>query len=218
MSPSRQRERELERARRERQALRRALARRRARRRNAAIGAVLATLIVVGGVIFLGYRLSRDDQPLTPAAGRTPTSAPSTAATPFPPLPPGADPRLATKPVVSVPKGPPPKRLRVKDLIVGRGGVAKAGRQLTVNYVGVGYPDGKEFDSSWKAKRAFPFPLGKGQVIKGWDQGLVGMKVGGRRQLVIPAGLAYGSAGRPPTIRPNEPLVFVVDLLALGAA
>jgi peptidylprolyl isomerase len=83
-----------------------------------------------------------------------------------------------------------------------------------VNYVGVLYKGGKKFNASWETGKPFPFTLGKGEVIKGWDQGIVGMKVGGRRELIIPASLAYGAAGRPPQIPKNETLVFVVDLLA----
>ena len=85
---------------------------------------------------------------------------------------------------------------------------------MTVNYVGVLYKGGTEFDSSWKRKEPFAFTLGKGQVIPGWDQAIAGMKVGGRRELIIPAPLAYGAKGAPPKIPPNSTLVFVVDLLA----
>ena len=119
---------------------------------------------------------------------------------------------LATKPVVSVPKGPAPNKLETKDLIVGTGAEAKTGQSVTVNYVGVLYKGGKEFDASWKHKEPFTFELGAGKVIKGWDQGVAGMKVGGRRELIIPAELAYGAQGTP-GIPPNSPLVFVVDLL-----
>jgi FKBP-type peptidyl-prolyl cis-trans isomerase len=120
---------------------------------------------------------------------------------------------LATEPKVTPPTGAPPTTLEKKDLIVGAGKEAKAGDTVTVNYVGVLYKGGKEFDASWKRKEPFQFKLGQGQVIKGWDEGVPGMKVGGRRELVIPAELAYGKTGSPPTIPPNAPLVFVVDLL-----
>ena len=120
---------------------------------------------------------------------------------------------LATEPTVTVPAGSEPTHLITKDLIVGTGPEAKAGQTVTVNYVGVLYKGGKEFDASWKRKEPFAFALGKGQVIPGWDQGIVGMKVGGRRMLIIPAPLAYGAKGSPPTIPPNAALVFVVDLL-----
>jgi FKBP-type peptidyl-prolyl cis-trans isomerase len=144
-------------------------------------------------------------------ASATTTTASSTTpavATPKPPSP------LAKQPVVVVPKGPAPRALIVKDLIKGTGPAAKSGSNVTVNYVGVLYNGGKEFDASWKRNQTFPFTLGQGSVIKGWDQGLVGMKVGGRRELIIPPALAYGAAGSPPTIPGNSTLIFVVDLLA----
>ena len=120
-----------------------------------------------------------------------------------------------TKPKITVPKGPPPSTLVVKDLKKGTGAVAKPGSSLTVNYVGVSYSTGKEFDNSFDRGQPFPFQLGAGMVIPGWDRGLVGMRVGGRRQLTIPAKLAYGAQGQPPTIKPNETLVFVIDLLGV---
>jgi peptidylprolyl isomerase len=120
---------------------------------------------------------------------------------------------LATEPKVTPPSGPAPTTLQKKDLIVGTGKEAKAGDTVTVNYVGVLYKGGKVFDASWKRKEPFQFKLGVKQVIPGWDQGVPGMKVGGRRELVIPAELAYGKTGSPPTIPPNAPLVFVIDLL-----
>ena len=120
---------------------------------------------------------------------------------------------LATEPVVAPPAGAAPKTLVIKDLIVGTGPEAKAGQTVTVNYVGVLFKGGKEFDASWKRKEPFTFTLGNGSVIKGWDQGVVGMKVGGRRQLVIPSNLAYGPKGSGSSIPPNATLVFVIDLL-----
>jgi len=120
---------------------------------------------------------------------------------------------LSKEPKVTVPTGPAPTKLVTKDLIVGTGAEAKAGQTVSVNYVGVLYKGGKEFDASWKRNEPFSFALGKGQVIPGWDQGVAGMKVGGRRELIIPSALAYGAKGSPPTIPANAPLVFVVDLL-----
>jgi peptidylprolyl isomerase len=120
---------------------------------------------------------------------------------------------LASEPQVKPPGGAAPKTLVVKDLIAGTGPEAKTGQSVTVNYVGVLFRGGKQFDASWKRKEPFNFTLGRGQVIKGWDKGVVGMKVGGRRELVIPANLAYGSKGSPPSIPANAPLVFVIDLL-----
>jgi peptidylprolyl isomerase len=134
-----------------------------------------------------------------PAAITTPTSGP-----------------LSTEPKVTPPSGAAPKKLETKDLIVGTGTEAKAGKSVTVNYVGVLFKGGKTFDASWKRKEPFTFTLGQGGVIKGWDQGVVGMKVGGRRELVIPAALAYGAKGSPPSIPANAPLVFVVDLLGVS--
>jgi peptidylprolyl isomerase len=122
---------------------------------------------------------------------------------------------LATKPTVTVPTGAAPTTLVTKEIIKGTGPEAKAGQSVTVNYVGVLYKGGKEFDASWKRSEPFTFTLGKNQVIKGWDQGVAGMKVGGRRMLIIPSELAYGKTGSPPTIPPNAPLVFVVDLLGV---
>jgi len=124
---------------------------------------------------------------------------------------------IATKPTVTVPSGPPPTTLVVKDLVVGTGAPAVAGETLQVQYVGVSYATGQQFDASWDdgpggTPRPFSFQLGAGQVIKGWDEGLVGMRVGGRRELVIPPALGYGDQSQGP-ITPNETLVFVVDLL-----
>lgn len=120
-----------------------------------------------------------------------------------------------TKPTVTVPKGAPPKKLEIKELETGSGAEAKAGDEVTVQYVGVNYKSGEEFDSSWSRNEPFAFGLGAGQVIPGWDQGVEGMKVGGRRELIIPPELAYGEAGSPPAIPPNETLIFVIDLLAV---
>ncbi|MFI5026102.1 MAG: FKBP-type peptidyl-prolyl cis-trans isomerase [Solirubrobacterales bacterium] len=114
-----------------------------------------------------------------------------------------------------MPNGAPPKQLVVEEIEEGTGAVAKAGDVVTVQYVGVNYENGKEFDSSWSRSEPFTFNLGAGEVIPGWDQGITGMKVGGRRELIIPPELAYGESGRPPSIGPNETLVFVVDLTAI---
>jgi peptidylprolyl isomerase len=120
-----------------------------------------------------------------------------------------------TKPKVRVPKGSPPKKLVIKDLKKGKGPVARTGSSVTVQYVGVDYKTGKQFDASWDRGQPFPFQLGAGQVIPGWDRGVAGMRVGGRRELVIPPRLAYGSQGQPPAIAPNATLVFVIDLLGV---
>jgi peptidylprolyl isomerase len=124
------------------------------------------------------------------------------------------NPVLTTKPVIKPLSGPAPKKLVVKDLTVGTGRAAVTGDPLVVRYVGVLAKNGKEFDSSWSRNATFPFALGLGQVIPGWDKGLIGMRVGGRRQLIIPASLGYGAAGSPPKIPPNSALIFDIDLLA----
>jgi peptidylprolyl isomerase len=126
----------------------------------------------------------------------------------------GGDTNLNSKPKVTVPSGAPPKKLEENEIVEGSGAEAKTGDEVTVQYVGIGYDSGEEFDASW-GREPFSFPLGAGEVIAGWDKGVAGMKVGGRRELVIPANLAYGSAGYPPAIGPNEPLIFVIDLLAV---
>jgi peptidylprolyl isomerase len=123
--------------------------------------------------------------------------------------------KLGAKPTVKItPDNPqPPGKLVVKDLVTGHGKAAKKGDKVTVQYDGVLYHNNQQFDASWDHGQPFSFPLGAGQVIPGWDQGVAGMKVGGRRELVIPPDLGYGAQGSPPTIPANATLVFVVDLL-----
>jgi peptidylprolyl isomerase len=183
-------------------------------RRPSAAAAALATAALVAGCgsshptssITVGNESasSSASSPAAPAtsptksgSGQTPTSGP-----------------LSKQPVVKPPSGPAPAKLAVKDLVVGTGPAAKSGETVSVNYVGVLYKGGKEFDASWKRNQPLTFPLGQGQVIPGWDQGVPGMKVGGRRELIIPAALAYGAQGSQ-GIPPNSPLVFVVDLLGI---
>jgi peptidylprolyl isomerase len=120
-----------------------------------------------------------------------------------------------TKPDVKVPGGPPPKDLAIEEVSEGSGATAQAGDVVTVQYVGVDYETGKEFDASWDRGEPFSFQLGAGQVIPGWDEGLEGMQVGARRELIIPPDLAYGRQGQPPAIGPDATLVFVIDLLAV---
>ena len=119
------------------------------------------------------------------------------------------------KPEVDFPDGPPPTDLQVVDLVEGDGPEASVGQTALVHYVGVAYSTGEEFDASWNRGEAFSFPLGGGRVIAGWDQGVVGMKVGGRRRLVIPPHLGYGDRGAGGAIAPGETLIFIVDLLSL---
>ncbi|MFG3003282.1 FKBP-type peptidyl-prolyl cis-trans isomerase [Streptomyces calvus] len=118
-----------------------------------------------------------------------------------------------TKPEVDVPEGAAPAELTVRDLVVGDGAVVKPGTVVRVHYIGVTFETGKEFDSSWDRDQPFKFALGSGRVIKGWDRGLRGMKVGGRREIVVPPRLGYGNQSPSPLIPAGSTLVFVVDLL-----
>ena len=120
---------------------------------------------------------------------------------------------MSSKPSVSIPSTNPPADLVIEDLTVGTGKEATKGTNVEVHYVGVAWSTGKQFDASWDRNEAFEFRLGAGQVIAGWDQGVAGMKVGGRRSLTIPAHLGYGTQGAGGVIKGGETLVFVVDLL-----
>jgi len=120
---------------------------------------------------------------------------------------------LGSKPTIEVPSGPAPTGLVSKDIVTGDGPTAEQGDTVEVQYVGVDYATGKQFDASWDSGKPFSFTLGSGQVIPGWDQGVEGMKVGGRRELIVPPDLAYGAQGQPPAIGPNATLIFVIDLL-----
>jgi peptidylprolyl isomerase len=121
------------------------------------------------------------------------------------------------RPQIEQPEGDVPFELGIEDLVVGTGGEATAGKKVTVHYVGVSFSTGTEFDASWNRGQPFEFKLGKGQVIPGWDAGVQGMKVGGRRKLTIPSAMAYGARGAGGVIQPHEPLVFVVDLLGVSS-
>ena len=120
------------------------------------------------------------------------------------------------KPTVEIPEGDPPAELEITDLVEGSGDEATAGKNVTVHYVGVSHSTKGQFDASWDRGEPFSFQLGAGHVIGGWDQGVAGMKVGGRRRLTIPPQLGYGRRGAPPVIGPDETLVFVVDLLEIN--
>jgi peptidylprolyl isomerase len=123
---------------------------------------------------------------------------------------------LNEKPQVDVPSGQAPSyQLEIEDITVGQGDEAVAGKIVEVHYVGVSWSSGKQFDASWDRGDTFKFGLGKGQVIPGWDQGVAGMKAGGRRRITIPPALAYGKRGAPGAIGPDETLVFVVDLVGV---
>ncbi len=123
---------------------------------------------------------------------------------------------LNEKPQVDVPVGTDPSyQLELEDLVVGDGDEATSGKTVEVHYVGVSWKTGEQFDASWDRGDTFKFGLGKGQVIKGWDDGVAGMKVGGRRRITIPPMLAYGKRGAGGVIGPDETLVFVVDLIGV---
>jgi peptidylprolyl isomerase len=120
------------------------------------------------------------------------------------------------RPQIGKPEGDIPFELGIEDITVGNGPEATNGTKVSVHYVGVAFSTGEEFDASWNRGQPFEFKLGKGQVIPGWDLGVQGMKVGGRRKLTIPSAMAYGARGAGGVIAPNEPLVFVVDLLSVS--
>jgi peptidylprolyl isomerase len=185
-------------------------------RASLAILAVGAAILIAGcgsggsSTITVGNENTADNSLIKEGTSSTSTSASTSTTAKTPTSGP-----LSKEPTVTPPTGPAPTKLETKDLIVGTGAEAKAGDTVTVNYVGVLYKNGKVFDASWKRHEPFTFVVGKGQVIKGWDQGIPGMKVGGRRELIIPSELAYGKTGSPPTIPANSALVFVVDLLGV---
>jgi peptidylprolyl isomerase len=119
------------------------------------------------------------------------------------------------RPTIDKPEGDIPFELGIDDLVEGEGEEATKGSKVSVHYVGVAFSTGDEFDASWNRGEPFEFKLGAGQVIPGWDAGVEGMKVGGRRKLTVPSAMAYGARGAGGVIKPHEPLVFVVDLLSV---
>jgi peptidylprolyl isomerase len=181
-----------------------------------------AKLIMLTIVLALGAGVAAcgedDEQPASggaeSAATPTPTKTASTAG--IEALVQGTSDKLDVKPEVPAPKGDPPTELVIRDIVKGKGPKAKAGDTLTMQYVGVSWSNGQQFDASWDAGQPFPFQLGAGMVIAGWDQGMVGMQKGGRRLLVIPPDLGYGAEGAGDAIGPNETLIFVVDLVEIG--
>jgi peptidylprolyl isomerase len=151
------------------------------------------------------------DAPGSASSTPAPEPKPAGPSRPLPPSP--GEKKLGKKPPIAKPKGAPPAKLVKRDIVTGKGAVAKDGKELTMQYVGIAFSTGEEFDASWGGGEPFKFKLGAGMVIPGWDEGIKGMRAGGRRQLVIPPDLAYGAQGQPPAIGPNETLVFDVDLL-----
>jgi peptidylprolyl isomerase len=166
------------------------------------------SIIAVCAALAIAGCGSSGDSSSSTSSGEASTAAKSAAST-------ASQTNTKVKPKVTVPSEPAPKKLAEKEIVEGTGAEAKSGDKVTVQYVGVGYESEEEFDSSWSRNEPFSFTLGAGEVIPGWDQGVEGMKVGGRRELIIPAELAYGPAGSPPAIGPNETLIFVIDLLAV---
>jgi peptidylprolyl isomerase len=132
------------------------------------------------------------------------------------PSPAEISPNLEAKPEIGKPSGDPPAELVKEDIVVGKGRKAKEGDTVTVHYVGVNFSTGDQFDASWDSGQPATFQLAQGQLIEGWVQGMKGMRVGGRRKLIIPPDLGYGPQGSPPAIPPNETLVFVIDLKKIG--
>jgi peptidylprolyl isomerase len=175
----------------------------------AALAALLAVAIPAAGCGGGGDKTSSSGRSATEPA----TGTGATGASTVKPSPAEADPNR--KPRVPKGEGTPPSGLVVQDLIPGHGRAAQSGDTIAVQYVGVLFDSGKEFDASWSGDRPgqpFEFPLGGGQVIPGWDRGLIGMKQGGRRKLIVPSALGYGAQGAPPDIPPNAALIFDVDL------
>jgi peptidylprolyl isomerase len=163
----------------------------------------LPLLLLVGVLVLAGC-----------GGGNSETAAKATATPKATPTPDNKD--TSKKPVVTVPDQLPPDSLQIRDIVKGKGPKAKKGDKVTVQYVGVAWSTGQEFDASWDRGQPFPFKLGAGKVIPGWDKGVPGMQKGGRRELTIPADMAYGAQGSPPSIGPNECLRFVIDLEKIG--
>ena len=175
---------------------------------------IILTLALVLGA---GVAACGDDDDASSETAATPTATPTETASAagVEALVQGTSKKTDAKPEVPAPEGDPPSELVIRDIVKGKGPKAKAGDTLTMQYVGVSWSNGQQFDASWDAGQPFPFQLGAGMVIQGWDQGMVGMQKGGRRLLVIPPDLGYGPQGSGP-IGPNETLIFVVDLVEIG--
>ena len=191
-------------------------------RRGQALTGALAGVAVIAVLVavYIGIQVS-DDEPATPAPAAASAPADPAAGAPTEPAPATSqpaqapqtalDPKLQEPPVVKAGTGKVTE-LKVTEIIAGKGPKLQAGQTIQANYVGVTYKDGKEFDSSWKSGQPAQFPVGAGQLIEGWDKGLVGVAVGSRVQLDIPAKMAYGDPA--PQGRPSGDLRFVVDVLA----
>jgi len=221
---SRRRERELARRRYERRRLREVEQRAKRRQRSIVMGAVIATPVVIGGVVWLAIALSGVGK-AKPAAQLSATPSASTSPTPPPPAPTKCakitpNPPAKGQPTVPDVKGKPPSKLVIKDVSTGHGPAAKKGADVAVTYIGISCSTGKVFDASY-LHGGTPFdvkPVGQASVITGWNQGLIGVKAGGVRELVIPAALGYGATGSPPTIKPNETLIFLITIKSVKNA
>jgi peptidylprolyl isomerase len=221
VATSRQRERELARRRYERRRLREQQLRARRRRRNTVIGAISGTTAVIVGLVFAGLALAGAG-PFSSSKAKvttqpTPSSSASPSASPAPPAPTKCakikpNPPAKGQPVVPDVVGKAPTSLRFVDVKQGTGKAAKNGSTINVLYIGISCSTGTVFDASFKhGNSAFPVTLGKGSVIPGWDKGLIGVKAGGVRELIIPPALGYGPAGQGP-IKGNEVLIFLVTV------
>jgi FKBP-type peptidyl-prolyl cis-trans isomerase len=227
VATSRRRERELARRRYERRRMREMERRAKQRRRNTILGASLGTAAVIAGIVLLAIHLAGgSDKKKGVSALTTPTPTPSisTSATPPPAAPTKCAPIKPNPPAKGQPripdvKGKAPTKLVVKDVKVGKGRAAKKGDTVSVLYIGASCSDGSIFDASYKhGNQAFPVKdLGQAQVIAGWNKGLIGVKPGGIRELIIPASLGYGATGSPPTIKPNETLIFLITVKSVKA-
>jgi peptidylprolyl isomerase len=164
---------------------------------------LLLALVLVAALVAAGCGGDGKESAATPTATAKATSTPDNT-------------DVTKKPTVTVPDELPPDQLQIKDIVKGKGRAAKKGDKVTVQYVGVAWSTGVEFDASWDRGQPFTFKLGEGKVIPGWDKGVPGMRKGGRRELTIPAEMAYGAQGSPPSIGPNECLRFVIDMVKVG--
>jgi peptidylprolyl isomerase len=175
------------------------------------------TLIAVVAVVTGASACGGDDETASDGGSDTATKEQATTAeSPSPAAQEQALEDTSVKPVIPKPSGTPPRKLVKEDIVKGKGPAAKRGDTVVVNYVGMNFSNGKEFDASWDRGQPFPLQLGVTQVIEGWQKGLVGIRKGGRRKLTIPPELGYGAQGYPPDIPPNETLIFVIDAVSVN--
>jgi peptidylprolyl isomerase len=174
-------------------------------------------LLIIAVVLATGLSACGGDDDSAGSPPETATSQPDTG-TATEPTPAEAEEALkdtSQRPVIPKPTGSPPRRLVIEDIVKGKGRPAKRGDTVIANYVGMNFSNGQEFDASWDSGQPYPVQLGAGGVIQGWEQGLIGIRQGGRRKLTIPPELGHGPQGQPPAIPPNETLIFVVDAVSV---